>query len=173
MDSLADADDEDVAETEAEIDTRMDALSALVDRRPFLVNDVLIRRNPHDVQEWEKRILLWRDNDDKVAETYNNAIAAINPRKATPNFHQLFVDFAKFYERGGVTGEAEPDLASARRVLEKATKVPFKTVEELADIWCEWSELELRNEYVDYLVLYGRFWQSLISHLEIMMMPSE
>jgi len=169
MASLEEGDDEDVAETEAELDERMKTFEELMDRRPFLVNEVLLRRNPNDVQEWEKRILLWRDNDDKVrylrmavvlrtqsgnpyvtqvAETYTNAITTINPRKATPNFHNLFVSFAKFYEEGGVSRSAEPDLGSARRVLEKGTKTPFRAVEELADLWCEWSELELRNGYV-------------------------
>lgn len=166
MDALADEDNDDIAETEAELDVRMKDFEELMDRRPFLVNDVLIRRNPNDVQEWEKRILLWADNDDKaslffhqirfdcithapnfqVAETYTKAITTINPRKSTPNFHTLFVNFAKFYEVGGVTGTAEPDLASARRVVEKATKTPFRTVEELAEVWCEWSEMELRHE---------------------------
>ena len=88
------------------------------------------------------------DPPKQVAETYTNAITTINPRKATPNFHNLFVTFAKFYEEGGVSQSAEPDLGSARRVLEKGTKTPFRTVEELADLWCEWSEFELRNEYV-------------------------
>lgn len=32
--------------------------------------------------------------------------------------------------------------------MEKATKVNFKAVEDLAEIWCEWAELELRQEYV-------------------------
>lgn len=66
MASLEDGDDEDAADTEAELDERMKAFEELMDRRPFLVNEVLLRRNPNDVQEWEKRILLWRDNDDKV-----------------------------------------------------------------------------------------------------------
>lgn len=84
-----------------------------------------------------------------MAATYTNAITTINPRKATPNYHNLFVNFAKFYELGGVTSAAEPDLDSARKVLEKGTKTPFRTVEELAEVWCEWSELELRHEYVE------------------------
>jgi pre-mRNA-splicing factor SYF1 len=68
MDSLADEDneDEDIAETEKELDVRMKDFEELMDRRPFLVNDVLLRRNPNDVQEWEKRVALWADNDEKV-----------------------------------------------------------------------------------------------------------
>lgn len=85
----------------------------------------------------------------KVAETYTNALSTISPKKATANFHRLFINFAKFYEEGGTTGEAEKDLDSARKILEKATKVNFRTVEELAEIWCEWAEMELRHDNYD------------------------
>lgn len=62
----ADPDDEDAADTEKEVDQLMKDLEELMERRPFLVNEVLLRRNPHDVQEWEKRIALYGENDDKV-----------------------------------------------------------------------------------------------------------
>ncbi|KAI1796012.1 protein prenylyltransferase [Ganoderma leucocontextum] len=144
-----DDEDEDVKETEQELDVKMKEFEELMDRRPFLVNDVLLRRNPNDVQEWEKRIALWGDNDEKVAETYNDALATVNPRRATANFHRLYINFAKFYEEGGTTGEAERDLDSARKILDKATKVNFKTVDELAEVWCEWAEMEIRAENYD------------------------
>ncbi|KAF9049334.1 TPR-like protein [Hymenopellis radicata] len=140
MEGLADEEDEEeAAEMEAELDKRMKEFEELMDRRPFLVNEVLIRRNPHDVQEWEKR----------VAETYTKALETVNPRKATANLHRLYVNFAKYYEEGGASGTAEPDLDSARKILEKATKVNFKAVEDLAEIWCEWAELEIRQENYD------------------------
>jgi pre-mRNA-splicing factor SYF1 len=60
--------------------------------------------------------------------------------------HRLYVNFARFYEDGGTTGEAEHDLVSARRILEQATKVNFKLVEDLAEVWCEWAEMEIRHE---------------------------
>ena len=66
MASLAD-DDEDAAETEQELDAHMKAFEELADRRPFLHNDVLLRRNPNDVQEWEKRVALWGDDDEQVS----------------------------------------------------------------------------------------------------------
>jgi pre-mRNA-splicing factor SYF1 len=84
----------------------------------------------------------------QVAETYTKALETVNPKKATANFFRLYVNFAKFYEEGGVARQAEPDLPSARKILEKATKVNFKTVEDLAEIWCEWAEMEIRAEYV-------------------------
>lgn len=61
-----DDEDEDVKETEQELDVKMKEFEELMDRRPFLVNDVLLRRNPNDVQEWEKLVALWGDNDEKV-----------------------------------------------------------------------------------------------------------
>ncbi|KAF9052709.1 hypothetical protein BJ165DRAFT_1523477 [Panaeolus papilionaceus] len=144
MEQLEEEDDpEEAAELEQEIDRRMPEFEALADRRPFLLNDVLIRRNPNDVQEWEKRVALFGDDDEQAS------LETINPRRATANLHRLYLSFAKFYEEGGVSGEAEPDLNSARKILEKATKVNFKAVEDLAEIWCEWSEMELRNENYD------------------------
>jgi len=69
MESLANPDDEDeeAAETEKELDAMMKNFEELMDRRPFLVNEVLIRRNPNDVQEWEKRVALWGEDDVKVS----------------------------------------------------------------------------------------------------------
>ncbi|GAA5861780.1 hypothetical protein JCM1840_005267 [Sporobolomyces johnsonii] len=152
MESIADAEEgdeedaEDKAEDEKELDERMKAFEELMDRRPFLVNEVLLRRNPNDVQEWEKRVALYGTDDEKVAETYTLATKTILPRKAVGPFNLLWVHFAKFYEQGGVAGDAEPDLASARKVFEKATRVPFRRVDELAEVWCEWAEMEVRNE---------------------------
>ncbi|KAN0061209.1 pre-mRNA-splicing factor syf1 [Thecaphora frezii] len=139
---------------EAELDQRMKDFEELMERRPFLVNDVLLRRNPDDVQEWEKRVALFGDDDEKVVETYRKAIETINPRKATANFHQLFLNFARFYEEGGSAGRAdpdsiEPDLESARKILERAIAVPFKKVDDLAEVWCEWAEMEVRHSNYD------------------------
>lgn len=157
MDALADEDnledeDFDAEETEQDLDERMKAFEQLMDRRPFLVNEVLLRRNPHEVVEWEKRIALYGDNDEKVVETYLKALDTISPRKATGPLYPLYVNFAKFYEEGGTvdpeTGESsgEPSLTEARKIFEKGSRVQFKTVDELAELWCEWAEMELRNE---------------------------
>jgi pre-mRNA-splicing factor SYF1 len=129
---------------EANLDKRMKDFEELMERRPFLVNDVLLRRNPNDVQEWEKRVVLYGEDDEKVIETYKKAIETVNPRKATANHHHLYINFARFYEAGGSQGES--DLDSARGVLEKGTTIPFKKVDDLADIWCEWAEMEIRNK---------------------------
>ncbi|EJD53268.1 protein prenylyltransferase [Auricularia subglabra TFB-10046 SS5] len=142
-------DEDDLKETERELDERMQAFEELMDRRPFLVNDVLLRRNPNDVQEWEKRVALYGEDDEKVVETYTKAIETVVPRKATANCHRLYINFARFYEDGGTAGTAEHDLDSARKIFEKGVKVPFKTVDDLAEVWCEWAEMELRHDNYD------------------------
>lgn len=132
-------------DADLDLDLRMLRFEQLMDRRPFLVNDVLLRQNPNNVIEWEKRVALWGDNKAEVVQTYTNAIAAINPKKAHGKFHELWVNYAKFYEKGG-------DLDTARIIMDKSVKVPFKTVNELAETWCEWAEMELRNENFDKAV---------------------
>ncbi|SLM39491.1 pre-mrna-splicing factor syf1 [Lasallia pustulata] len=128
-----------------DLDIRMMRFEQLMDRRPFLVNDVLLRQNPNNVTEWEKRVALWGENKNEVVQTYTDAIAAVQPRKAVGRFHELWTNYAKFYEDGG-------DLRNARIIMEKAVKVPFKSVAELAEMWCEWAEMELRNENFDMAV---------------------
>lgn len=125
-----------------DLDIRMMRFEHLMDRRPFLLNDVLLRQNPNNVTEWEKRVALWGDNKEEVVKTYLDAIEAIQPKKAVGALHQLWANYAKFYEAGG-------DLSNARRIMEKAVKVNYKSVAELADMWIEWAEMELRNECFD------------------------
>jgi pre-mRNA-splicing factor SYF1 len=141
MDSAASRSDKGIVDEDADfdLDIRMMRFEQLMDRRPFLVNDVLLRQNPNNVPEWEKRIVLWGDNKREVVQAYADAIAAVQPKKAVGQFHELWANYAKFYERGG-------DLHNARIIMEKAVRVPFKSVAELADMWIEWAETELRNE---------------------------
>lgn len=128
-----------------DLDIRMMRFEQLMDRRPFLVNDVLLRQNPNNVNEWEKRVALWGDNKKEVVQTYTDAIAAVQPRKALGKFHELWLNYAKFYEDGG-------DVRTARIITDKAVNVPFKSVAELAEMWCGWAEMELRNENFDQAV---------------------
>ncbi|KAG8910603.1 pre-mRNA-splicing factor syf1 [Tulasnella sp. 417] len=119
MISNAEPDDEDAAEMEKDLHQQIKDFEELMDRRPFLVNEVLLRRNPNDIQEWEKRITLYGESDEKVAETYTKALKTINPKKGTANYYLLYVNFARFYEEGGASKTAAPDMESARKVLER------------------------------------------------------
>jgi pre-mRNA-splicing factor SYF1 len=72
--------------------------------------------------------------------TYSLAIQTVDAKASIGSISQVWIDFAKFYEVHG-------DLDNARVIFEKATKSPnFKSVDELATIWCEYAEFELRNK---------------------------
>ena len=128
-----------------ELDVRMLRLEHIMDRRSFLLNDVYLRQNPNNVLEWEKRVALWGDNSSEVLQTYADAIATVQPKRAVGPLHRLWSGYAKFYERTG-------DLHHARIIMNKAVKVPYKSVVELADMWIEWAEMELRNDAFDEAV---------------------
>jgi pre-mRNA-splicing factor SYF1 len=85
MEAIQDDDGEDedfdAAETEQELDERMQAFEQLMDRRPFLVNDVLLRRNPNEVTEWEKRVALHAGDDEKVSSSLLRLYADILDRR--------------------------------------------------------------------------------------------
>lgn len=132
-------------DADLDLDIRLMRFEQLMDRRPFLINDVLLRQNPHNVNEWQKRAALWGDNKRMVVQTYTDAITAINPKKVSGRFQDLWTSYAKLYEAGG-------DLRNARIIMEKAVKVPFKSVSDLAEMWTEWAEMELRNENFDQAV---------------------
>ena len=54
--------------------------------------------------------------------------------------HTLWIAFAKFYERHG-------DITNARVIFDKATQVELKYMDDLATVWCEWTEMELRHKH--------------------------
>lgn len=129
-----------------DIDRHMELFEQLMDRRPFIVNDVLLKQDPNNVVEWEKRVGLWGNDTQQVVKTYNKAIETIQPKKATNGkLSQLWVNYGKYFEKHN-------DITTARTIFDKATNVPFKTVNDLADIWIEWAEMELRHENFDQAI---------------------
>ncbi|ORY81349.1 pre-mRNA-splicing factor syf1 [Protomyces lactucae-debilis] len=129
-------------ENDTILDMLMLRFEQLMDRRPFLLNDVLLRQNPHNVHEWEKRVELWGEDKNQIVATYTRAIQTINPKRATGKYPSLWRNFARFYEAHG-------DLVSARKIMEKATRVVYKSVGDLAEVYCEWAEMELQHEAFD------------------------
>lgn len=122
-----------------ELEMRLARLEYLMDRRPLLLNRVLLRQNPHNVQEWLKRVKLYEEKPKEIIETFEEAIQTIDAKQATGKYHLIWIEFAQFYEKN-------EQLNEARMIFEKARKAVFKNVDELANIYCEWAEMELRNE---------------------------
>ena len=122
-----------------DVDLRLARLENLMERRPELVSSVLLRQNPHNVHEWHKRVKLFTGNPSRQVMTYTEAVKTVDPGKAVGKPHTLWVAFAKLYESHG-------DVVNARVIFEKAVQVGYKTVDDLATVWCEWAEMELRHK---------------------------
>ncbi|XP_058970864.2 pre-mRNA-splicing factor SYF1-like isoform X1 [Pocillopora verrucosa] len=126
-------------EDDIDLELRMARFEHLMDRRPLLLSSVLLRQNPHNVHEWHKRVKLYEGKPKEIINTYTEAVQTVEPKLASGKPHTLWVEFAKFYEQHG-------QLAEARVIFDKATKVNYRKVDDLASVWCEFSEMEIRHE---------------------------
>lgn len=127
---------------DVDIELRLARFEHLMERRLLLLNSVLLRQNPHNVQEWHKRVQLYDGRPHEIINTYTEAVQTVDPKLAVGKLHTLWVEFAKFYEKN-------EQVEDARLIFEKATQVSFIKVEDLANVWCEWAEMEIRNENYD------------------------
>ncbi|CAK9823273.1 Pre-mRNA-splicing factor syf1 homolog [Anthophora retusa] len=121
-----------------DLELRLARFEHLMERRLLLLNSVLLRQNPHNVQEWHKRVRLYEGQPHEIINTYTEAVQTVQPHLAVGKLHTLWVEFGKFYEENG-------QIADARVVFEKATHVPYTKVDDLASVWCEWAEMEIRH----------------------------
>lgn len=126
------------ANIQAEVDMRLARLEYLIDKRPALLNSVVLRQNPHNVHEWHKRVKLFKNDLPKMKRVFTEALETIDPRSAYGRFSGLWLAFAKILEQ-------ENEIESSRDVLARATKVNFKGIDELANVWCAWGEMEMRH----------------------------
>ncbi|XP_047117336.1 pre-mRNA-splicing factor syf1 homolog [Schistocerca piceifrons] len=126
-------------EDDIDLDLRLARFEHLMERRLLLLNSVLLRQNPHNVHEWHKRVKLYEGKPHEIINTYTEAVQTVDPKLAVGKLHTLWVSFAKFYEENG-------QIDDARVVFEKATHVPYSKVDDLASVWCEWAEMEIRHE---------------------------
>ncbi len=63
----------------------------------------------------------------------------MDPQQAFGKPSKLWIAFAQFYERH------DEDLENANLLYHKATQLSFKTLDELANIYCAWAEMHLRH----------------------------
>ena len=61
----------------------------------------------------------------QVIATYTEAVQTVDPKQAVGKIKNLWIEFAKFYEKNG-------QVEDARIIFEKATQVAFMKVDDLA-----------------------------------------
>lgn len=142
--------DEEKEELMTEINMRLARIEYLMEKRPLLLNSVLLRQNPHNVHEWHKRAKLYKQDETRQILTYSEAVKTIDPKQALGKLGTIWMAWAQMYEKKGDIGQAET-------LYENAVQVNYKTVEELAAVWCEWAEMEIRcGQYLEALRVMQR-----------------
>lgn len=131
-----------------ELDYRIDRLEQLLDKRPLFLNDCLLRQNKHNVKEWLKRLSLVSKDERMYIKTISEALNQIDPSKAeNGSLSEIWIKFAKYYQSHG-------DLKNSNLAYEKASKIPYKSFEDLIIIWTSWAEMLVEeNHYSDALIV--------------------
>uniref|UniRef100_T1KW55 Suppressor of forked domain-containing protein n=1 Tax=Tetranychus urticae TaxID=32264 RepID=T1KW55_TETUR len=113
---------------EVELELRLAKYEYLIERRPLLLNSVALKQNPHNVEEWHKKVKLLEENPLEVIRTYMNAVQTVDPKQAIGKVHSLWIEF-------------------------QAVKASYARVNDLATVWCEYAEMELRSDNFEQTII--------------------
>lgn len=138
MEVVSKAKPDQIEHCEFELELLISRFEHLLDRRPLLLNSVLLRQNPHNVREWINRIQLYEGSVVLQIETFEEAVRTIDPKSQTGSFADLWIMMAKLLEKAN-------DMEKSRHIFERAVLAPFAKVDELARVWCEYVEYQLRH----------------------------
>jgi pre-mRNA-splicing factor SYF1 len=134
--------EEEKSEHMNDINLRLSKIENFMEKRPLLLNNVLIRQNPNNVAQWKKRFRLLSNNQENLqlaVFAFAEAVKTIDPSHAVGKFSQIWIIWSRFYEKHG-------DVGNAKNVFAQAVPVPFKSVDELAEVYCAWVEFEIRQK---------------------------
>lgn len=135
------------AELNSELDLRMNVFEKLINDRPFLLNNMLLRQDINNLDEWFKKIELYKEanNINMMLDTYASALRTINPLKAhslsnNGNFTlpNLWINYANVYS-------SQNDLKTANLIFSKSVKSQFQSPDELAILYIEWCDLLIKH----------------------------
>lgn len=137
----------DTTTSDSAIELEMARAEHLMDRRPLLLNRVLLKQNPHNVSEWLHRADLFLKN----LHSQREAIAALEEgcKRCKSQYAVNGSPTELFLKLVSLHGD---DTESIRNVfqrvcIEKCYK--FKTSDDMAHMWAAWVEFELKMENYD------------------------
>ena len=128
------------------LDMQLARYEYLIQRNPLLVSSVFLRQDPHNVHQWFRRVRVLEQQAaadgtgdySAVAAAYTTALKTVDPKRATGSPHLLWAAFARFYDEAG-------QHDAARTIYEKGVQQPFLHVDDVASLWCDYIEAELRH----------------------------
>lgn len=132
-------------DAERRLECAMIQFECLIDSRPLLLNDMLLRQDIHNLDAWFSRLKLLESSTEKLLQTYVAALSTVNPFKAHSlsgnkdhHLSQLWINYAAVYSNVG-------DFKTAVVIFQKATELQFAHSDDLARIYCAWSETLLTS----------------------------
>ena len=113
----------------------------LIQRRPFLLNSTILRRNPNNANEWLKRIELIKEKKDfkLIKNMYEEALNTIKINEAYGKLSDIYISYAHFFEENN-------DIQKANEIFYKGCNLNYKRTEENINIWCLWCEMNVRQK---------------------------
>ena len=112
----------------------------LIQRRPFLKNSTILRRNPNNVSEWLKRIELMKEKKDLnlIKNLYEECLNTIKINLAYGRLSEIYISYANFFEENN-------NIKKANEIYYKGCNLNFKNTEENVNMWCLWCEMNVRQ----------------------------
>ena len=113
----------------------------LIQRRPFLKNSTILRRNPNNVSEWLKRIELMKEKKDLnlIKNLYEECLNTIKINSAYGRLSEIYISYANFFEENN-------NIKKANEIYYKGCNLNFKNTEENVNMWCLWCEMNVRQK---------------------------
>ncbi|CCF76133.1 pre-mRNA-splicing factor SYF1 [Babesia microti strain RI] len=130
---------EQLANAGKDFDLCIARLEYLVDNRALLLSSVRLKQNPHIVDHWIKRAAIFGQTDPvRAASVYAEAVQTVDYKIAKGHLSDLWIRFAGLYE-------SQLDFAGIDKVFELAIVAKYRSVADLATVWCAWIETYLRH----------------------------
>ena len=113
----------------------------LIQRRPFLKNSTILRRNPNNVSEWLKRIELMKEKKDLnlIKNLYEECLNTIKINLAYGRLSEIYISYSNFFEENN-------NIKKANEIFYKGCNLNFKNTEENVNMWCLWCEMNVRQK---------------------------
>lgn len=139
---------QEIQEVHEEFDFRMYVFEQLLESRPFLLNDMMLRIDINNLDEWFKRIELFEEKEslENVIGTCVKALTSVNPLKAYSASNNSEFTLPKIWIKYSSIYSNLNDLQTAYIIYSKAVKSQFKSPDDLAELYISWAELLLNSE---------------------------
>ena len=127
-----------------EIERRLERMQQLIDRQPFLLLKIAIRKNCNQVAPWINLVALHKEKGDmeQAQGVIEEAIERINPEEAEGKFSDVWVEYLFLLQSQG-------EIRRCNQVMHRASQVSFKMVEDYLSVWRHWAEFLLEEHYYE------------------------